>query len=98
MKSDLSTQEQTNVRTALRFLRIRVGSREQLAKVLHVSESCFDSGRQITASLAFRVARFAKVGIDDLLAGDFPPAGTCPYCGHCASADEPVGVLIREAS
>jgi len=98
MKSDLTTQEQGNVRLALKFLQIRVGSRGQLAKVLHVSESSFDKCRPITASLAFRVARFAKVGIDDLLGGKFPPAGTCPYCGHCAAADEPVGVLIREAS
>jgi len=87
MKSDLTTQEQVNVRLALKFLQIRIGSREQLAKVLHVSESAFDKCRPITASLAFRVARFAKVGIDDLLAGKFPPAGTCPYCGHCAASD-----------
>ena len=28
------------------------------------------------------LARLAEVGVDELLAGRFPPAGTCPYCGH----------------
>ena len=31
--------------------------------------------------IAFRVARLAKVGVDDVLAGRFPPPGTCPHCG-----------------
>jgi hypothetical protein len=32
--------------------------------------------------MALRVARLAGVPIDDVLAGKFPPAGTCPYCGN----------------
>jgi hypothetical protein len=32
-----------------------------------------------------RIARFAKIGVDDLHAGNFPAAGTCPHCGHVGS-------------
>jgi hypothetical protein len=34
----------------------------------------------ISASMAFRVARFLGAPIDDLLAGRFTPPSTCPYC------------------
>ncbi len=27
-------------------------------------------------------AKFAKVGVDDVLTGKFPAPGTCPHCGH----------------
>jgi hypothetical protein len=39
-------------------------------------------GATVSASLAYRVARLAEVGIDDLLAGAFPPPNTCPHRGH----------------
>jgi hypothetical protein len=35
-------------------------------------------------AVAFRVARLTGVSIDDLLAGKYPPPGTCPHCGHSA--------------
>jgi hypothetical protein len=38
-------------------------------------------GRMVSPTMAFRVARFAGVGIDNLLAGKFPPPGTCSHCG-----------------
>lgn len=91
-RSDLTAAEQTNVRTAMKFLRTRCGSWATLAKVLD------STGRTLTevanrrsivsASMAFRVARMAKVGVDDVLAGRFPAAGSCPYCGHQPSDDE----------
>jgi len=88
---DLAKQEQTNVRTALRFLRARCGGWEPTAKMLRVNDSTLGnvmgSRRAVTASLAFRVARLVKVPIDDLLAGKFPAAGTCPYCGHVKEED-----------
>ena len=83
--SDLTAQEQTHVRTALRFLHARFGNWEALAKALHFKRSTLGDvlgGASATASLAFRVARFAGVTVDDVIAGRFPPAGTCPYCGH----------------
>ena len=87
--SDLSREEQTNVRTALRFLRARCGGWAQLAKVLGFKPSTLTNmgpKRGMTPTMAFRVARLAKVGVDDVLAGRFPPPGTCPHCGHCAEA------------
>lgn len=83
----MSIGEQTNVRTALKFLRARCGTWEQVAKALHfkgVSVRNVVAGhKRATAEMAFRVARFAKVGVDDVLAGRFPAPGTCPHCGHC---------------
>jgi hypothetical protein len=83
--SDLTVQEQTHVRTALRFLRARCGGWEPLAKALRFNPRALaqvGGGRVASATMAFRVARFVKVGVDDLLAGRFPAPGTCPHCGH----------------
>jgi hypothetical protein len=83
--SDLTTTEQTNVRTALKFLRSRAGRWEAVAKALHIGESTaanVAAGQTVTASLAMRIAKLAKVGVDDVLTGRFPAPGTCPHCGH----------------
>lgn len=80
--SDLTAEEQKNVRAALRFLRARCGGWEAVAKVLHAHKSSVAKNeRAVSASLAVRVARFAGVGVDDVLAGRYPPPGTCPHCG-----------------
>ena len=78
--SDLSADELKNVRTAVRFLRARCGGWEAVAKALRVGKTT--AKRASSPMLAFRVARLAGVGVDDLLAGRFPPPGTCPHCGH----------------
>jgi hypothetical protein len=39
-------------------------------------------GQTATPLVAFRVAKLAKVAVDDVLAGRFPAPGTCPHCGH----------------
>jgi len=67
--SDLTAKEQDNVRAAIRFIHARCGTWVNAAKV--------------SASTAVRVARFAGVTVDDVLTGKYPPAGTCPHCGHC---------------
>jgi hypothetical protein len=88
---DLTTTEQTNVRTALRFLRSRCGTWANVGKVLGYNQTALAnvaSGRPVSPALAFRIARFAKVAVDDVLAGRFPAAGTCPHCGHCPEAAE----------
>jgi hypothetical protein len=77
--SDLTTDEQKNVRTAVRFLRVRCGGWRPLAKALRFSKATL---WRPSPALAFRVARFAGVGVDDVLMGRFPPTGTCPHCGH----------------
>jgi hypothetical protein len=87
---DLTTQEQAHVRSALKFLRARLGGWQPLAKVLRLGESTLGNvaggHRAASIIIAFRVARLAKVGVDDVLAGKFPPPGTCPHCGHRAEA------------
>ena len=90
-QSDLTAEEQANVRNALRFLRARCGSITNLAKVLGFKDSTLRnvvSGRKpVCASVTFRASRLAKVGVDDLLTGKYPPPGTCPHCGHCDALD-----------
>jgi hypothetical protein len=86
--SDLTTQEQERVRAALRFLRVRVGA-VTLVRALRADAKTLRrilGGHTVNASLAFRVAKMASVGIGELLAGAFPPAGACPHCGHVTEA------------
>ncbi len=84
--SDLTTTEQTHVRTALKFLRLRCGTWATVAKALGLAEgsvSNIASGHNsATPTVTFRLARFAKVSVDDVLTGRFPAPGTCPHCGH----------------
>jgi hypothetical protein len=82
--SDLTTKEQENTRAALRFLRARLGS-DGFAKALRSDRSTLRAvlrGGSVSASLAVRTARLAGVSVDALFAGEFPPPGTCPHCGH----------------
>jgi hypothetical protein len=83
--NDLTNQEEAHVRAALHFLRLRFGGWVSLAKVLAFKDTTLKqvaNGRSVSASVAVRVAKLVNVGIDDLLAGKFPPPGTCPHCGH----------------
>jgi hypothetical protein len=85
--SDLTEDEQENVRIALRVLRYRAGRWKLVAKGLGFTPDSIvnvTSGfRVASAKMAFRLARVVKMSVDDLLAGKFPPAGTCPKCGYC---------------
>jgi hypothetical protein len=78
--SDLTTEEQKHVRAAVRFLRLRLGGAKALAKALRVDRRTLTA--PATPTTAFRVARLAGVSVDDVLAGKYPPIGTCPHCGH----------------
>ncbi len=94
--SDLSLTEQKHVRTALRYLRRRIGTWAPVAEALRVApatmEKVVNERRAVTASLAFRVARLAGVPIDDVLEGRYLP-GACPRCGYVADfADEATAV------
>jgi hypothetical protein len=83
---DLSTDEQERVRVALRFLRVRAGSWKALSTALGFSECTVVNVKKrckdVSPTMLLRVARFAGVSVDDLLAGRFPPPGACPHCGH----------------
>ena len=96
--SDLDEKEQNHVRTALRYLRNRVGAWAPVAKAVRSTQDTLQHtvclhGRPVSASMALRVARVLDVPIDDLLAGRFLPAGACPHCGHVPDfADEHTAV------
>jgi transcriptional regulator with XRE-family HTH domain len=82
----LTDKEQRHVRTALRFLRHRVGGWQPLADALGIKADTIGKvlrgGRAVTASLAYGVARLTDVSIDDLLAGALLSPRTCPHCGR----------------
>ena len=86
MNTDLTTQEQGHVRAALLFLRVRCGGWLPLSKALRFKDTTLANvgggHKTVSASIAMRTARFAKIPVDDLLTGKFPEAGTCPHCGH----------------
>jgi hypothetical protein len=83
---DFTAKEVANVRAALRFLHVRCGTWAALARVIGFKESTLGNiaggHKPVTATLAVRIAKFAKVGVDDVLTGQFPAPGTCPHCGH----------------
>lgn len=92
--TDLTAAEQTNVRTALRFLHSRCGTWAAVGKALRFGESTIANvvegrqGRGVSPLVVFRVARLAKVSVDDVLAGRFPAPGTCPHCGHLKGEED----------
>lgn len=82
--TDLNAKEQENVRVALRFLHARARGWTPLGAALRYKHKTLESanqGRPVSATLAFRVARFAQVSMEDVLTGRFPPPGVCPHCG-----------------
>lgn len=89
--SDLTAEEQTHVRTALRFLFQRCGGWGQLAKVLGYGPTRAKQvayGRTVSPTMAFRVARLACVNVDDVLSGRYPDPRACPHCGQVPGAKE----------
>ena len=84
--NDLTDREQRAVRTALRFLRLRVGAWGPLAKTQRYEwdsiQKVATGKRAVTPALALRVARLAGVTMDELLAGQWLSARVCPHGGH----------------
>lgn len=82
----LTPDEQTNVRKALRVLRTRYRTLLATAEALETSYGTIErvsrGRRKPTAGLAIRVARAAGVPVDDVLSGAFPEPGACPMCGR----------------
>ena len=98
---DVTMIEAKRVRAALHFLRVKFGTWDLLGKAIHLTGTTLKQvatgHKPVSPLLTFRVARFAKVGIDDLLAGKWPDS--CPYCHHRLSDNEgatngvPVGAV-----
>jgi hypothetical protein len=83
--TDLTPEEQDNVRAALRFLAKRHGDMTQLAKAMGAHRETVQRpvrGGVVTAGIALRAARIAGVPLEDVLVGRFPAAGACPHCGR----------------
>ena len=82
----LTPKEQRHVRTALRFLHYKVGGWQPLADTLGVKADSIGKvlrgARDVTAKLAYSVARLTDVSIDDLLSGALLSPRTCPHCGR----------------
>ena len=74
------------MRTALRFMRFKVGGWQPLADALGVKADSIGKvlrgARDVTAKLAYSVARLTDVSIDDLLSGALLSPRTCPHCGR----------------
>ena len=79
------------MRIAIRYLHAKCGNWETLAKMLCMQDDSIRKvlrgGRGVSAELAFRVSRLAKVSMDVLLSGRLVPPGTCPNCGHPPDED-----------
>ena len=84
--SDLTPEEQANVKRALLVLRQRLGSLAELAVALRANRDTlkwYGSRRgRPTAGIALRAARLAGVAVEELLAGRWPVEGACPRCGR----------------
>jgi hypothetical protein len=84
--TDFTAREIAAVRGALNFIHSRCGTWETVGRVLRIPGSTLGNvaggHRPVSAKLVLRVARFAGVGLDDVLTGKFPAPGTCPACGH----------------
>lgn len=83
--SSLTPEEQAHVRVAMRSLRHRYAGNAGLAKAMGVSSSTVAHAigkRRVTADLAIRAARLARVPIGDILKGAWPKPGACPMCGR----------------
>jgi hypothetical protein len=86
----LTADEQRHVRITLRYLHVRCGTWETLAKALCMQDDSLRKilrgTRAVSPTLAFRLSRFTKVSIEALLAGRVIPMNICPHCGHRTDA------------
>lgn len=85
-RRDLSLDEQKRVLAYLTMLRARLGTWTALERALPFSHSTrveITEGRaEVSAALAFRVAKMMGVSIGAILDGSAFPPGTCRHCGN----------------
>lgn len=84
--SDLTPEEQKNVKAALRFLAKRHATTHKLAAAMGARyatvKAAIDPRRPVSAGIVLRAARLAGVPMEDVLAGRWPVDGACPHCGR----------------
>ena len=86
-RRDLSLVEQANVRSLLRMLRAKFGGNwRNVEGALPISHSALaeimSERAEVSATVAFRVAKVLDVSLHHVLAGEALPPGTCKHCGH----------------
>jgi hypothetical protein len=84
----LSLVEQENMRSLIRVLRARFGNWVSVERALPISHGMrvdVMAGRhEVSAAIAFRVAKAFDVSLYDVIAGPALPPGTCKHCGRSA--------------
>jgi hypothetical protein len=82
---DISLDEQQNVRVCLRALRARFNTWYTIERALPISHSVLvdlmAERREVSVTIAFRVAKMLDVSLYDVLAGTAVTPGTCHHCG-----------------
>jgi hypothetical protein len=90
--ADLTPDEQARVRVAIVFLRTRFGTYPKLASAMEVNLRTLTLAASrrgtVSAGIALRAARAAKVPVETILTGAWPPPGMCPTCGRSAEHDD----------
>jgi hypothetical protein len=85
-RHELTAEEQTNVRAALRVLRTRFDGTRALSEALGVTFSrltwVMSKNGHPGAALALYAARLASVPVEDVITGAFPKPGACALCGR----------------
>jgi hypothetical protein len=83
---ELTEDERKHVKAALAFLKRRHGTWMALARAmgLKVATVVYAAGKRggVSAGVALRAARAAGVPMEDVLSGEWPRPGMCPYCGR----------------
>ena len=88
-RRDLSLAEQKNIRALMHLLRVKLGGNwTNVERVLPISHSVrvdVTTGKcEVSAAIAFRVAKALDVTLGDALTGKALPAGVCKHCGRAA--------------
>ena len=85
-RSDLTPAEQENVRALLRVLHVRLGNWPSVRRALPLAHDTLSDvvagRREVSATIAFRVARAFDAPIGTILTGAALPPGTCKHCGR----------------
>lgn len=82
----LTPTERSRVKAALRFMRRRLGGTKALAHAMGMGDSfleaiCGTRGKP-SPGIALALSRICGATFDDLIAGRWPSATACPYCGR----------------
>lgn len=81
----LTPEESTNVLIALEYMVARVGGGQALAYRMGIDRTCVRRALKERptpgAVIAWELSRVAQVPVEDIIAGKYPPPGSCPHCG-----------------